>query len=89
MKARIPDQKPGMDKVQEIFAAKLKEASLNGFMLGAHSAMKMASDKFGDRIRNATDYDTLKTAALELLAYLEDKAEGLKRVQEGTADEPD
>lgn len=86
MKAHITNEEQVHAELQAYMSAKLKEASLNGFLLGGHSAMKMASDKFGDRIRNAADYDTLKVAALELLAYLEDKAEGLKMVQEGTAD---
>lgn len=83
MKAHITNEEQAHSELQTYMSTELKEASLNGFMLGGHSAMKMASDKFGDRIRNAADYDTLKGAALELLDYLEDKAKGLKNVAGG------
>lgn len=87
MDAHVTEQEQGLAQLEALWAAKLKEASLNGFMLGGTSAMKLAADKYGDRIREATDFDTLKTAALELLEYLSDKAEGLQDVAEEKKDD--
>lgn len=83
MKSRIPEQNHGMNELEKLWSAKLKEASLNGFMLGGHSAMKLAADRFGEDIRKATTFEELQPLAFALLDYLEDKAEGLKNAAEG------
>lgn len=87
MKARIPSPTPEQEKqLEQIFAAKLKEASLNGFMLGAQTAMKLAVERYSEDINKTTTFEELKPIALELLKYLENKAQGFKDVAENNTE---
>jgi hypothetical protein len=90
MNAHIQDkerrEEQALAEFERLFAAKLKAASTRGVMLGGHAAMKLAHDSFAPAILAATDYLTLRSAALELLDYLQDKASGLKKAAEPAAD---
>lgn len=88
MKAHISDKDNAMLELEALWTAKLKQASLNGFMMGGHAAMKAAANKYSDRIHEAVDFDTLKTVVMELLKYLTDKADGLKAIAEGEKGDP-
>ena len=84
MKAHVPDpdKEKAMQEAHAIQKAYRERTVINSFILGGHSAMRLAADRFGDRIRNATEFEELKAASLELLEYLTEKSEGLKKVAE-------
>ena len=80
MKVRVPEQNQGAEELERLFSAKLQESAQTGFILGGHTALKLAADAYGEKIRAAKTKSELRQLSLELLAYMEERSDGLKGI---------
>jgi len=82
MKARIKPEQYGklMEDFKKQDIKRKKDLALNSFLLGAHTAMNIAADRYRDDILKATTFEELQPVVLDLLAYLMEREQGLKDV---------